>query len=471
MTNYGIQLSIGGLQPPATWDGSPVLALDSVKIDWGRESVYDDTDPGTMRLDVLDRDGQWFTAQTRIGEAVTVTRTGGAGDFVLFRGQVTDLTAERRQVINPQNDREESVWIAHLTVQDKLGIAGSTVPAGPMGANSYEGSGGWGESGPTGRMNQLQDQGALSMFTGGHTFPPVDPVLPSNVNTVLHGIKAKDAPSLLELMLTAVRCRAGSGLEYDPNSDSVGRSVLVVGGGVRLVRSGNVVSLVGVGATRVVPAVAIGTPDGYDLSQSVTDAIDTVTVTGFYYGKDTLNSDGSIEYGETSTTGNVGATSSRNLTVDSQLMSYDPSLFTAGSRDAYNRGKPWLVSALVALAQRLNGWMQYPTLEVDQRRRPLPDAIADAVLRTTASPVSFYFAGSVFLDLQNVPSEVQMIGGTLAWEDGGWTQRPNLIPSAPAAAGNLTNSQLFAASTATWAMFNQDVTWADFGSVTQGLTS
>lgn len=472
MTNYGIALQIGGLQPAADWDGTNVVALDQVTIDWGRESAYDDAEPATARMDLIDRDGTWFTSATRIGEPVTITRTGGTAVPVV-RGQITDLEAERRYLTNPQNDREEAVWVVHLTIQDKLGMAGGIVPHGNMGADSYEGDGGWGESGPTGRMNQLVTYGGLTaLFTGGHTFPAVDPILPSNVNTVLHGIKAKDAPTLLELMQTTCRVRAGNALEYDPVGDSVGRVSLVTGGTVALTRSGNVVSVTASGATSAVSAYDVGTPDGYNLAQTVTDSIDSVTVTGFYYGKDTLNSDGSIEYRETSNDASVIAGSStRNVTVDAQIMSYDPSLFTAGSKDAANRGRVWLASALVALARRLNGWMQYPALEFDQRRRPIRDSVADLLYRTTVPAMALYFAGSVFTGLPNVPNQVQIIGGSLVYREGGWSLRPNLIPAGGQPSGALTNTQLFGASTATWAMFSNDVTWADFDAVTQGLTS
>lgn len=474
MVNYGAAVSIGGLQFPDAWDGSALIALDRIQIDWGRESPYDDANPATCQVKILDRYGDWFSEVSRIGEDVQIVRTG-ANSRRVFWGQVTEVEAERVYLVNPQTDREEAVWIVTLSVQDKLGMAGGTVVEGPMGYNSYEGSGGWGEAGPVTRAGQMLARGALDVFSGGHQIPEDD--LPSNVRTTLHGIKGRDSPTVLELLHTIGRTRPLGAVEYVPSTDLVRRVQYALSTGVRFTRVNGLIVVAGIGSTVVVPASSVATEDGYNLTSTVQDAIESITVTGFYYGRDSLNSDGGIEYKDTTQTRAVSGSNmgTRNVTVDSSIMSFDESFYPAGQVDNFNRGKPWLSDQMALAARRLNGWMHYPELTLNHPVLPdLPATVADQAIDTVTSPSAWYLSGSVYAGITTVPPQVQMIGGVLTYEAGNWTQKPVLIPAVDGTVGappSLSNAVLFGNSTATWADFDPTVTWADFGNVTQGLSA
>src|SRR4051812_31347150 len=96
--SYGIRITIAGEQvATSVADASPggATATDELRIEWGRESIYDQPDPSQATLTLLDRTGRYVDEAMLVGQRLEVYVTGeAAGDRRLFRGTITDPSCE-----------------------------------------------------------------------------------------------------------------------------------------------------------------------------------------------------------------------------------------------------------------------------------------------------------------------------------------------------------------------------------------
>lgn len=69
--------------------GPQVIALAGLELVWGRPDLYTRTEPATLRIDLVDRDGIWSAAPERIGEEIVLTLPGGR---ILYRGKIVEIS-------------------------------------------------------------------------------------------------------------------------------------------------------------------------------------------------------------------------------------------------------------------------------------------------------------------------------------------------------------------------------------------
>lgn len=468
----GARVTVNGETLASRYDGVSITALAGLSFDWGRESIYEEVDPGILRFRVVDRDGTWSTDAQRVGQAVTVERTGP--DAVIFRGTIASAKAKREKVRNPSTRVREPVWIVEVQAASTLADLGMAVFAGNSGTNTVEGVGGWSEGGPTGRINTLLAAGANSIVSDIERPNLLNGMNPP-ITSRLRAVDAKDGATALELVETIYKCRPLGFVDYDPETNAISLGKLSVASNVVLTYTGGRTSIV-LPTGRVIDARKVATPEGYQAQTTVADAIDVVEHDYSWYGKDPALSAGSqkrttyLSRMATALTRRANGRTRRVLKIDAGLIELDPSEFAAGSVDEFNRATGWLLAEVVKVVDSVNNQLRLPVLRFDDRRLPLEDAGLVALAFTPYTQTQpLYFAGSVFNALQNAGPQYQVIGGTFTY-DKGWTHDVNVAPCRTTAREPLSIAALFGSTSASsWASYDDTIRLADLDTITQGL--
>ncbi|MBZ4486284.1 hypothetical protein [Microbacterium sp. cx-55] len=464
----GARVTIGRNVVTSSWDGSNLVALDGLKIVWGRTDPYDDPEPSLLTLRLLDRTGVFVNDPTRIGQEVVVTMIDP--QQVVFRGAIAKPKATRRRVYNPLLGADETVWIVTLTAVDPLAALGMAVYPGDAIDGWVEGAGGWPEVSPNQRLDRLYAAGASGLVDGFEAVQDIagTPVVARRV----HGQAAADARTALELLRQVYRGVPLGVANYDPATHMVTIGRFADSSPVSLTYSGGIVRLA-LGTGHIVPASRVGV-SGYDLESSVDAAIDAVQVGYWWYGNDpnmtsgsqrrTVWTQGFIE----ARTNRYDPRTRRVLKVDTEYMRFQLDLYGPGVMDPFNRFPAWLLDQVTRIVNKLNGQLRVPRLTFDADRAPLPAALEAVLYRPTAQAVPLYFAGSVFNGMPMVGPQFQIIGGTLTYEDG-WRHEVSVCSTGPAPAATLTVAQLVTNPAPTLSDFDPDISLADLGQVTTGL--
>lgn len=469
----GARISIGGTVVPSGWDGSNVVAADGLSIEWGRSGPYDDPEPSILTMTLVDRPGTFINDLGRIGQPVVVEMLDPAR--VVFRGTLAKPRAQRRRVYNPLTDADETVWTVTLTAVDPLASMAQAVFPGDARDGWVEGAGGWSEVYPNQRLNMLWTRGASDLISG---YEPV-PDIAANpaVGRRLRGQPATEARTALELVQQAYRGVPFGVAGYDPQTNTVALARFTDSSAVRLARVGGKIA-VSLPTGQVVPASRVGA-SSYTLESDAANAIDAVQVSYHYYGKDpgirpgstdvqrAMYTEGFIE----ARTNRYDARSRRVLKLETQFITFDTSLYeNPGFQEQFNRFPAWLLERVTAIVNKLNGQLRVPSLTFDAKRMPLPAALEALIYRPVAPGVPLYFAGSIYNGMTAVGPQFQIIGGTLRY-DNGWSHEVTVCATGPAVPSTLTIATLSSDTAATIGDFDPDVSLADLGHVSIGLTA
>lgn len=462
----GASITIGGAPIPSRWDGTDLVAVNGLSIVWGRTDPYDQPEPGILTMQLVDRRGTFLTDSNRVGQQVVVSSVTPAA--VKFRGTISRPKARRARVHNPLTNADETVWIVTITASDVLANLAGAVFAGDAIDGWVEGAGGWSEARTAVRLSRLYDAGANGLVDGIETLPQI---LPANVDRMMHGQAAKDARTALELIQQVYRTHPLGVAGYNPETNTIVVGQFATSSPVVLQLTAGRITL-NLTAGLVVPASRVGI-ESYEVESTVADAIDVVQIGYQWYGKDpaltagaqkrTIYTTGFIE----GRTNRYDPRSRRVLRLDTEDITYDPTEFTAGSVDAFNRFPAWLRDQVLAIVNSLNNQLRLPNLRFDADRMPLGDVEA-MLYRPVAQAIPLYFAGSIFNGMQHVGPQFQIIGGTLRY-DNGWTHDVTLCATQSNTLPALTLAQLVTNPTPTIADFDPDISLADLGLVTTGL--
>lgn len=122
-----------------------------------------------------------------------------------------------------------------------------------------------------------------------------------------------------------------------------------------------------------------------------------------------------------------------------------------------------------AMMNQLNDKIVLPTIRLDWRHFSYPAAVTQHLLSAVAKAVALYFPGSVFGPVYDAATEHQVIGGRLVYYKG-WTLDAILAPAIRTRAG-ITVDELVTINEPTVADYDPDLTLADLGNVTKGVTA
>ncbi|MET3449802.1 hypothetical protein [Curtobacterium sp. 1544] len=470
----GARVTIDGTEVASTWNGADAVALDGLRITWGRGDPYDETEPGTLSASIIDPTGRWSSDQTLAGRTIEVARTSGTAAVVMFRGKITRAALTRRKVSNPATGSREPVWIVSLSAGDTLATAAATILSGEMGDGSVEGLGGWGEQAPGTRLSNAMARGGSAVFTDRD--PIIYDVLGNGtVHRWMHGTPASEQWTLLDLLAQAYKLSPLGVVGYDPDTGVAKLCNFAAASNIVLVYTNQTVTLQ-LPSGRVIDAAKVALPDDSTVETTAAEAIDTVQLSYYWYGKDPNVSGGTAKrvtytnpFIQRTTARGLASGTNRVLKVDTWAMYLDPSEYAAGAVDSRNRFIGWLADQVTSIVNSLNGQLRMPTVRFDDKRLPLDAAATDAIYRPLQSTTPLYFAGSMFNVLENAGPQYQIIGGTLTYNRG-WTHDVNVCAARSLTTPDLTIAQLFGTTTpAQLGQFDASIRLGDLATVTQGL--
>lgn len=501
MSGYGIRVTIAGVGLNVWADseldpGGP-LAINEVRIPWGRESIYEHPDPMQATVVLLDRDGRYVDASV-VGQQLEVYITGeAAGDRRVFRGWITDAPAELIAL------QDGSAYVVTVTATDPTGDLGRYIGPGDYynGQTDFGsvtlGSGAYVMSGGSTRVNQLMNQGIVGPPTtdvpaivSGIEIPPGtaaghagDPTYALYVGPV----EALGNVTVLDVIREAFRLSPLGWVNYDPAIDFVRIGKLAPSAPLQLVLNAGrvVVAPASVpspdNAPLMLDAQHIEVPDGYTLRSAPDNAIDRITIPRV---KQVFTPDGqpvnNVQFYKQVMVRTVAwRNTDRFDPARHGVRSLDYGLTFGGLEQMYQNptynygtnGVGWLIEEVVKYINDYNGTMQLPKLKYRLDLDPdVTDDKTEMLInpRTHARPL--IFSGSVFNGVPSVPSQVQYIGGTVGFSKGSWWAEMMTAPATSRSAPALTIGQLASATnTATLNDFDPTIRLADLGLVSTGL--
>ncbi|GAA3342983.1 hypothetical protein GCM10017714_33680 [Curtobacterium pusillum] len=471
----GARVNVDGQTIRGDWDGTETVAVANITIAWGRDSLYDETEPDTCTLYVIDPTGDWLGASKRTGSKLEVYQV--ANSRRVFLGAVSGTDMRQIKVVNPKTGQREPRWFVKLTASGRLGALSESVFPGEMGAESLEGLGGWGESNINSLQEKYLSRGMSTIVSDIGRAPSVgdSSVLVRRMNQVTASERANS------LDLVARIYRAGEPLgfvNYDPETNAIACGITADAGTLRLVYSGGVTQIAPTGSNSVaVSADLVAVNDSDDASTAAGDSVDAVSVAYVWYGKDPKLTDGAQKRTvyidsliERTTDRNATSNTHRVLEIDSQLMNLQQSEFGYDVGPT-NKAPGWLADGIVAKVNTLNGQLRLPPVTFDEKRLPLDsDALTWSFLRPVHDGRAIYFTGSKYNTLAGAGPMFQIIGGTLTF-DGAWSHEVTLAPAVGnAARADLSIGDLFGStSAATLGSFDSPIRLGDFATISQGL--
>lgn len=468
------RLIIGGYDVPSTiTHGAQVVALRNlddtpgVSITWGRETVFDEVEPGTATVLVIDRTGgEWATDPARKGEQLIVI--GGPADDALFRGTVADVQTEATEITLPSG-RREPVTVAIITAQDPIAALSTFVPSGPSSASAWEGTGGWPEDYANQRVNDVLEAGARRFFSDAQL--ALANLENGTVEARMSATKPDRNTTALDLMNAAYAMGYPLGtLTYDPALDRLQRAWLKPADTWVELREGAGGTLAVVAGPEDLTVTKIPSRHVYlddDRLRAPAETVGAVTFEWRYWGANPHNG-GNVEYrefSETRLTAAGGARMTTTYTPPFVGIELEPAQF-AYDVSSINRFRGWYLDQMIALLDAINGLARYPILSIDLNR---PELLQTRIVwRTHQRAHGVYFQGNRYAGHRNVPVIVEIMGGTLTYGAAGWRHDVHVGPTAAGAWQQLTLDQLFPADSAdTFDGWADDLTFNDLAAVSR----
>lgn len=195
-------VTIGGVDVPTSLYDGGYVALEGLRINWGRDTLLDDVSPAQLSLTIYDSTGAWVKNQPFLGlEIITgvnyTDKAGVARGFRNFRGRIVEAEVEE-YVRTKQDGADEHGYMIHITAADKLAELG----------NLFMSNQSWPSEDAAARRSRLQTAlGGLASGIGG----PYDA-------GVTYCAKSFDQKSMLELV-TEYFGSTAQFINYDPDTN------------------------------------------------------------------------------------------------------------------------------------------------------------------------------------------------------------------------------------------------------------
>lgn len=448
---YGARVTVGGDTIADVWDGSSdLVGIADIQITAGRDTIYSEEQPASATIKLIDPTGAW-AFRSRVGDVlvrvdlVNLVWYTSNEPAHLFFGRSSNITADRAKVYNPSTKQPQDVWIVTIAAKDGMVDLDSISGAGPAADGSWprDLAQNWIAHIRTqlaGKSNLIGDLAEANVINVGP--------LPAStkLGDVIRWLYASDRPT------------------YQPIHDPTTGDILVSYGletvddaGLALQLDGSTVVIRPTSdQTQTFPANQIIMPDGYAPTMDVGDAIDIVHVTY-------LDSSGNDQTYTTQTARNdPGRLGTRDWSIKTVLTSQTDA--TA------------LAAAAVATADAMNDTYRVPRIQhrpefwgffTAQDQNYWMNHFADRL----NSNGGYYFHGSLYNSLPNMPVIYKGIKREASFTADGWVISITLIPAAPANLSTLTLADLSHNATATLADCEDAITVGVLANVTEGLAA
>jgi hypothetical protein len=477
------------------WDGSSVVALSDLEINWGRNDIYEDVPPSTFQISFIDRDGQFASDNNLSGKSLWIEDLDQAK--IILRGRIAEPYFTPVTLSSPDGTGEEDVWRVVLVGKCTLADLQQAIVPGPMAAAAgstttatnppYTDTGPWVKPPREIGWWQLQRDNArlASVLSQGFNrfIDGID--VPSRVYTAL-GFGAQmplaETPvstvaekTPLDLVTEIFHMYPLGHANFDAETNHLQLAQPATTAGLKLVLSGTTIVAEPV-AGLTVPATDVQLPEGRTLRSTVSYAIDTVVVPWGIF--DLANVKIGVALQTAPTARKVdGSITDRRLVIETAFWEQFGAYATIDPN--YHQAHLFaqeLAERVADLVDDVNGKFTMPRLRFDMRRWTYDPDLVDVLLDTKDHPVPLYFEGSLYANLPNVAAQYQIIGGRLRWIPSssasslpsGWVLDAIAAPATgtvdPESIDGLVTNPV-----PTFADFHPSITLATLGLVTQGL--
>ena len=416
--------------------GAARAVADSIRIDWGRETLFDCPRPGVATVNIVN---YGLTADPpRKGESLFIRHP----DYgVLFRGTVAEARTVATKKVRHSNGLLEDVTITKVTAHDAMASFAQFLPVGPIsGEHStlrYTGEGGWADQEVDRRIGAVMSAGArrfidlyslpsavVSQVPHITAFAGARRAADDSALTLLHAAYSMYGP--LHTFTYAANSHRLYTAPVQPASESVVTLTQGANGALSVTTPSNVYTI---------PARLVE----LDATEASAPADDVASVRTEYirWARDP----GTQRFGHTLSTANRDVPNASGATT---YTAPEAPYFPADNppSDSARRYLDWWVGRAVSVFSAINGVLRLPALIIDPEDARL--AGTGQTFHTYQRGRSFYLNGSKFNSVPGAPAVVQIIGGTLTYtHKKGWRHALTPASTAGGAPEGLTLDQLF----------------------------
>lgn len=497
MPRYQPSLTVGGTAIPCDFDpnGTHPVVLDGLSVVWGREGLYEPTEPSQLTARLLDPDGRWGSNPALHGQPVLVSTELG----VLFRGTVDTIELHPVELGEDPTTTVRAAWEVLITAVDVIAAMSKAVVPGPEGASdgngvwrAYYGPGYWYEASSGTRRDQINAKlRALGIATVldnrsyATSLPPdagttwdkyfIEPTIPAG-------------PTLYELA-QSIQARADQLTypNYKAGSDRLETGLWPAAVELALQYDGQLITLgVTGGNAYVVPCADVIIEDEAPVRVSVVANIAAFEVTQYteavYYQPIPAdpNTSGQItvwpEAAVTTAVTSPGGQQGQGRLTSPAMIGYANSWITQPNTNfPLSESAARYAARIVPLIAELNGRLTPPPLTYDLEATTYAADVEAALLATwapmpddTLPPKAWVFPGARYENLQGWGPAFQVIGGELVYEQG-WQVTQLYAPSRVSGTGTLTISQLVTTPQPLFSQYASSISLATLGIVQKGI--
>jgi hypothetical protein len=480
MPRYTPTVTVNGRGILPTWDGTNLVALDGITLNWGRAGLFDQTGPSTTTVQIIDSDGAWGSDPARYGEKLTITLDSGR---TIFRGWVDEVSLSRRTVVPAGSERAIPVWIVTLKASDYVALLQKAAPAAPY--NQY--------SDPSNRPTKAYYESKFgvgwwdyatrgnrrAMFVTAMELAGIDAGFVTITSPQDWWMIDQPAGVSLYTLIAQYYAHAGAHVNYDAATNSVAPGTIAPATGARLVLDGATVRVLATGTGRTIDASTVIADKNADIVSSVAHNIAAIRIHTAWYPYLIPNEDFQVG-GQTYTFPQPPAERDLEIQVApnpasplaahnvfdvpfySQTLNPDNSADTSASADVY------VSTVWAGIIKAVNGKFTAPPATFDFERWDYGPDVEAILLDTKDHPVSLRFPGSIYDGLTGYGPAFQLIGGTLVYQQG-WQLRSAVLAPAPVTDANLTLADLSKNDTATLADCADTLRVGTLATITEGL--
>lgn len=267
-------VTLGGVALASSWSLKQRIALGGLAITWGRTTHLEPAEPATLKLEVLDTDGQIASSAGIIGKRVTVVRADGR---TIFRGRVDDFTIDHVEMNDPTLNITRRVWRLMIVASDPVAELAKTRPPGPgnePGGIPTLGPNYWFTERPANRI-------AAVLAAGGNQIVSAiswsNPYAQGENYPLVRWRSSADEFSLLNHIEGVYAAVPLGYVRHDPHTNGIspGRPASTLG--VELTWNGNTLD-VRLPDGQTIRARTVAMPNGYTATTGAADAVDVVQV-------------------------------------------------------------------------------------------------------------------------------------------------------------------------------------------------
>lgn len=476
-----------------------VLALSDITMPWGRSSIFDPLAPHVATIRMLDvsRNADRYVANTLLGARLEVKREGDGDPIMVWRGRVSEQAAREVTVVDPRTGMPRRVLELTLTVTDVQGVLSTFVRRGDYDGLQLYGTGGvptdvvsgpwvrggWDAKYIGDRMAEILARdvawtGTATVPAGTRPLPDHDLVIGTTApRAQVRGVAASDLDDLWTLMHQIYA--SGQGLGWPRLQPGVGVSQGMPQTAAHITLATQLGELVLTTTMAQIPArlLQLQDADAFPIA-SGKDAVETVNVeierhqyrwqtelrdqSGATIREAQLLDDDESTTVQVRAGGERGAARDLTLPLGASATVIRP-YNTAGAE--YNpatntnaeRGWNYAIAIAIEAAERarsLNAWLAMPPLTYS----PPEDGDEIPELLQTWDGDAVWLAGSKWATVARAPRTVQIIGGTLAYQDGRWRHELTVAPTIDTTPRDISLDELLGAVNTPISAFASSVT-------------